>query len=345
VSGAVVGEVPATGNLAAVAASPWQVARRRLLRNRTAMVMLAVLFVIVLGCLLAPVYAHHVAHTDPFQSNLNGTTVVNGKRVPIMKQSSQGLGLGVTPIGPTWDIRHYFLGADEQGRDVAARLLYGGRNSLLIGAAAAAITCVLGTIIGVISGFFGGFTDGVLSRAMDVVWAFPVYLLAISLSTILISGGFALGPIHITSSSLLLPILIIGLVYIPYVARPIRGEVISLRRREFVEAAIGLGASNWRLLWSDVLPNIVTTTIVFFPLMLAISMLTEAALSFLSIGVQEPNASWGTIILDGQDLLYTRPTVALAPGIAIAITVLALNVLGDGIRDALDPRAKLRSVD
>ena len=344
-SGAVVGEVPATGNLAAVAASPWQVARRRLLRNRTAMVMLAVLFVIVLGCLLAPVYAHHVAHTDPFQSNLNGTTVVNGKRVPIMKQSSQGLGLGVTPIGPTWDIRHYFLGADEQGRDVAARLLYGGRNSLLIGAAAAAITCVLGTIIGVISGFFGGFTDGVLSRAMDVVWAFPVYLLAISLSTILISGGFALGPIHITSSSLLLPIFIIGLVYIPYVARPIRGEVISLRRREFVEAAIGLGASNWRLLWSDVLPNIVTTTIVFFPLMLAISMLTEAALSFLSIGVQEPNASWGTIILDGQDLLYTRPTVALAPGIAIAITVLTLNVLGDAIRDALDPRAKLRSTE
>jgi len=345
VSGAVVGEVPVpgTGNLATVAASPWQVARRRLLRNRTAMVMLSVLLLIVLACLLAPVYAHHVAHTNPFRSNLNGTTVVNGKRVPIMKQSTQGLGLGVTPIGPTWDIRHYFLGADEQGRDVAARLLYGGRNSLLIGAAAAAITCLFGTIIGVISGFFGGFTDGVLSRAMDVVWAFPVYLLAISLSTMLISGGFALGPIHITSSSLLLPIFIIGLVYIPYVARPIRGEVISLRRREFVEAAIGLGASNWRLLWSEVLPNIITTTIVFFPLMLAIAMLTEAALSFLSIGVQEPNASWGTIILDGQDLLYTRPTVALAPGIAIAITVLTLNVLGDAIRDALDPRAKLRS--
>ena len=346
-SGAVVGEVPVpeTGNLAATAASPWQVARGRLLRNRIAMVMLAVLLLIVLACLLAPVYAHHVAHTNPFQSNLDGTTVVNGKRVPIMEQSSQGLGLGVTPIGPTWDIHHYFLGADEQGRDVAARLLYGGRNSLLIGAAAAAITCIFGTIIGIISGFFGGFTDGVLSRAMDVVWAFPVYLLAISLSTILISGGFALGPIHITSSSLLLPIFIIGLVYIPYVSRPIRGEVISLRRREFVEAAIGLGASNWRLLWSDVFPNIITTTIVFFPLMLAIAMLTEAALSFLSIGVQEPNASWGTIILDGQDLLYTRPTVALAPGIAIAITVLTLNVLGDAIRDALDPRAKLRTTN
>jgi peptide/nickel transport system permease protein len=172
-----------------------------------------------------------------------------------------------------------------------------------------------------------------------------VYLLAISLSTVLIARGISLGPFHLESGSLLLPIVIIGLVYIPYVARPIRGEVLSLRQREFVEAAIGLGASNWRLLWSDVLPNVVTTVIVLFPLMLAIDMLTEAALSFLSIGVQEPNASWGTIILDGQDVLYTRPAVALAPGIAIAITVLALNVLGDGIRDALDPRAKLRTTE
>ena len=345
-SGAVVGEVPVqAGDLAAVAASPWQVARRRLLRTRVALVMFAVLTLIVLLCVLAPFYAHHIAHTNPFQSNLDGTTTVNGKSVPVMEQSTQGLGLGVTPIGPTWEINHYFLGADEQGRDVAARLLYGGRNSLLIGAAAAAITCLIGTIIGVISGFFGGITDGILSRALDVVWAFPVYLLAISLSTVLIARGFDWGPIHITSSSLLLPTFIIGLVYIPYVSRPIRGEVISLRRREFVDAAIGLGASNWRLLWSDVLPNIITTTIVFFPLMLAISMLTEAALSFLSIGVQAPNASWGTIILDGQDLLYTRPTVALAPGIAIATTVLTLNVLGDAIRDALDPRAKLRSTN
>jgi peptide/nickel transport system permease protein len=184
----------------------------------------------------------------------------------------------------------------------------------------------------------------VLSRLLDVVWAFPVYLLAISLSTVLLTRGFSVGPLKLESGSLLLPISIIGVVYVPYVARPIRGEVLSLRRREFVEAAIGLGASTRRLLWSDILPNVVTTTIVFFPLMLALAMLTEAALSFLSIGVQPPDASWGTIILDGQSLLYTRPAVALAPGIAIAITVLALNVLGDGIRDALDPRAKLRGL-
>jgi peptide/nickel transport system permease protein len=300
---------------------------------------------IVIASLAAGWYANSVAHTDPFRSTLDGTTIIDGKEKPVMVESTGGLGLGVTPIGPTWDFHHYFLGADDQGRDVAARLLYGGRNSLLIGTAAALITCVIATMIGILAGFFGGVLDGVLSRFLDVVWAFPVYLLAISLSTVLLTRSFAIGPLRLQSGSLLLPILIIGVVYIPYVARPIRGEVLSLRRREFVEAAEGLGASTWRILWSDILRNVVTTAIVFFPLMLAIDMLTEAALSFLSIGVQPPDASWGTIILDGQGLLYTRPAVALAPGIAIAITVLALNVLGDGVRDALDPRAKLRGVD
>jgi peptide/nickel transport system permease protein len=307
--------------------------------------MLGVLAVIVALALAAPLYAKHVAHADPFHSNLDGKTIVNGKSVAVMQESSTGLGLGVTPIGPTWDLHHYFLGADDQGRDVAARLLYGGRNSLLIGVAAALLTCIVATCVGLLARFFGGVVDGVLSRLLDVVWAFPVYLLAISLSTVLIARGFSWGPLHLESGSLLLPIAIIGVVYIPYVARPIRGEVLSLRQKEFVEAAIGLGASTWRLLWSDILRNVITTVIVFFPLMLAIDMLTEAALSFLSIGVQPPDASWGTIILDGQGLLYTRPAVALAPGIAIAITVLSLNVLGDGIRDALDPRAKLRRID
>ncbi len=213
----------------------------------------------------------------------------------------------MTPIGPTWDPAHYFLGADNQGRDVAARLLYGGRNSLLIGFFAALITCLLATAIGLVAGFFGGLLDGVISRGLDIVWAFPVFLFAISLSTILMTQGLAVGPFRLEAGSLLLPIAIIGVVYIPYVARPIRGEVLSLRRREFVEAAIGLGASTRRLLWSDILPNVVTTVIVFFPLVMALAMLTEAALSFLSIGVQPPDASWGTIIQDGDELIRTRP--------------------------------------
>ena len=306
--------------------------------------MLGVFVAIVLACLAAPIYAHDVAHTDPFRSNLNGTTIENGKRVPVVAESTSGLGLGTTPIGPTWDPHHYFLGADEQGRDVAARLLYGGRNSLLIGFFAALITCLVGTAIGIVAGFFGGVSDAVISRVLEMVWAFPVYLFAICLSTILLTQEFVIGPFRLGAGSLVLPIAIIGIVYIPYVARPVRGEVLSLRRREFVEAAIGLGASRTRLLRKEILPNVVTTVIVLFPLVMAIAMLTEAALSFLSIGVQPPNASWGTIIQDGNDLIRTRPAVALAPGLAIALTVLALNVLGDGIRDALDPRAKVRRV-
>jgi peptide/nickel transport system permease protein len=184
--------------------------------------------------------------------------------------------------------------------------------------------------------------DGILSRLMDVVWAFPIFLLAISLSIVLINTSITLGPIVIRSGSLWLPIFIIGIVYVPYIARPIRGQVLSLKNSEFVLAAIGLGVPSHRILWKDILPNVATTLIVFVPLMMALNMVTESALSFLSIGVQPPDASWGTIIQDGQNLLYSRPMVALAPGIAIAVTVLTLNVFGDGVRDALDPRSKLR---
>jgi peptide/nickel transport system permease protein len=322
--------------------SPWALAWLRLRRNKPAMVSLVGFLVIVALCLAAPIYAHDVAHTDPFSSNVAGTTVVNGKTVPVLQQGGGKLGLGETPIGPTWDFRHYLLGADIQGRDVAARLLYGGRTSLLIGIVSAAICCLIAAVIGIVAGFFGGAVDGVLARILDIIWAFPVYLLAISVAVVAQTGGLKLGVVTLGSSSLWIPIGIIALVYIPYVARPVRAQVLSLREREFVEAAIALGASNRFLLLSEIVPNVVTTVIVFFPLMVATTMLTESALSFLNIGVQSPNASWGTIIQDGQSLLYTRSAVAIAPGVAIVLTVLALNVLGDGLRDALDPRAKLR---
>jgi len=223
-----------------------------------------------------------------------------------------------------------------------ARLLYGGRNSLYIAGMSAVICLFFASLIGLAAGFFGGIVDTVLSRILDIIWAFPIFLLAISLSIVLISHGIEIGPISITAGSLWLPISIIGVVFIPYVARPVRGQVLALKESEYVLAAIGLGVPSYRILLRDILPNVMTTLIVFVPLMLALNMLTESALSFLSIGVQAPDASWGTIIQDGQDVLYTRPWVALAPGIAIVICVLSLNVLGDGIRDALDPRAKLR---
>jgi peptide/nickel transport system permease protein len=326
--------------------SPWALAGRRLLRDRLAIAALVLFLLIVLVSFAAPLYADHIAHTDPFVNNLNGHTVINGKRVPILQQGGGVLKLGETPIGPTWQ-RNYFLGADNQGRDVMSRVLYGGRSSLLVGIGSALIACLVATVVGLLAGFFGGLTDGILSRTMDLIWAFPVFLLAISVGTVLLTApnGLALGPIHIQAQSLWLPTLIIGGVYVPYVARPIRGVVLSVREKEFIEAATALGASNWRLMFREILPNVISTVIVLLPLMIATTILTESALSYLSIGVQPPNASWGTVIDDGQQLLYTRPIVAIAPGVMIVLTVLALNVLGDGVRDALDPRAKLRGVD
>jgi len=298
------------------------------------------LVLIALGTLLAPVYADHVAHTDPFSSNLSGTIVVDGKQVAVIQPNDSGL--GSIPIGPTLRSQ-YFLGADTQGRDVAARLLYGGRASLLVGIGSALIACFIATLVGLFAGFLGGATDAVVSRTLDIIWAFPIYLLAIALSTVLLTQGISLGPITVDPQSLWLPILIIGVIYVPYVARPVRGEVIAVRRRDYVEASIAQGARRRRLLFREVLPNVIPSVIVIFPLMVATCILTESALSFLSIGVQPPQASWGSLINDGQTQLYTRPWVSIAPGILITITILALNVLGDGVREAVDPRAKVRT--
>lgn len=324
--------------------SPWVLAARQLWRNRIAMAALMLFVLIVAVSVAAPLYANDVAHSDAFASNLTGTTVVNGKSVPLLERGGGILHLGVTPIGPTWDVNRYFLGVDNLGRDVVARLLYGGRSSLEIGVGSALISCLIATVIALIAGFFGGVTDALLSRLMDVVWAFPVYLLAISISTVLLtrSSGLAIGPLHLVANSLWLPTLIIAFIYVPYVYRPVRGQVLTVVNNEFIEAARSQGASNLRLMFSEILPNAISVVIVLLPLMIATTILTESALSFLAIGVQPPSASWGTIINDGQDLLYTRPWVSIAPGIMIVLTVLSLNVLGDGIRDALDPRAKLR---
>ncbi len=323
--------------------SPWRLAGRRLLRNRVALASLALFVLIVLVSFAAPLYAKHVAHTDPFANNLNGTTVVDGKEVEVLQQGGGALKLGETPIGPTWH-SNYFLGADNQGRDVMARILYGGRASLAIGIGSAVFACLAALLLALVAGFFRGPVDMFLSRLMDLIWAFPIFLLAISLATVLLTApnGLQWGPIHVDPSSLWVPTFIIALVYVPYVYRPVRGQVLSVREKEYVEAAVAQGASNVRLMFSEILPNVVTTVIVMLPLMIATTILTESALSFLTIGVQPPKASWGTIIDDGQNLLYSRPWVAIGPGIMIVLTVLSLNVLGDGVRDALDPRAKLR---
>ncbi|MBV8916315.1 MAG: ABC transporter permease [Acetobacteraceae bacterium] len=280
-----------------------------------------VLALIVLACLLAPIYARLVSGTDPFRSNPSGTVAGS----PVLAEDA---GLGVTPIGPGWR-GAYLLGADQLGRDVAARLLYGGRNSLLIAGVATALCLALALGAGVAAGFLGGAIDAGLSALLDLLWAFPVYLLAISLAIVLISEGVRLGPVTIEADSLMLPILILGLVYVPYVARPIRAEVVALRKGELVQAAVATGGSRAHILRRHLLPLVWPTLIAFAPIVAAMTLLTEAALSVLGIGVQPPEASWGTLIADGQTLIYTRPWVALAPGLAIVATVLALNVVGE----------------
>jgi peptide/nickel transport system permease protein len=318
--------------------NPWITAARALARDGASMTALAGLLLIVLACLAAPLYAKRIAHTDPFTSDVAATVTLDGRELAVLQPNANRLHLGLTPLGPTWHPSAYLLGSDSQGRDVMARILYGGRNSLLISAAATLLCITMAATVGIVSGFFGGITDAILSRLMDIMWAVPVYLFAISLSIVTISQGLRLGPFTLASDNLLLPICIIALVYVPYAARPIRGRVLSLRQSEFVLAARGLGVGRARILLRDILPNVSGTLVVLAPLLMALALLAESALSFLSIGVQAPAASWGTIIQDGEGLIYTRPMVAFAPGLAIVLTVLALNLLGDGLRDALDVR-------
>ena len=310
---------------------------RRVLRDPAAMAALLVLALIVLACLAAPLYAGRVARSDPFRSNPGGEAVVSGRRVPVLAQNAGGLGLGTTPLGPTWR-RAYLLGADGQGRDVAARLLYGGRTSLLIAASASAICLALGALLGTVSGFLGGAVDLAVARLLDLLWAFPTYLLAISLSAVLLSGEVHLGPVTIGSDSLLLPIAVGALVWVPYAARPVRGRVLALKESEFVQAAVSLGAAPGRVLWRHVVPGVAPQLVLLAAPIAGFELLTESALSFLSIGVQAPAASWGTLIADGQNLIYGHPLVAIAPGLLIVVTVLCLNLVGDGIRGALDAR-------
>jgi peptide/nickel transport system permease protein len=310
---------------------PWKLAWRRLKRNRMALFFAGLFVVILILCLLAPVYSQDIAHIGPATENITGTVKVGGKTEFIV--SPTGI-----PIGPTWQLSHYFLGADGNGRDTAVRLLYGGRTSLEIGAIATFITMVLSLILGIVSGYFRGLADGIISRFLDVIWAYPAVLLGITLGTVLAVGG--IGPLK--GTTLLVPAVVIGVVYIPYVAKPVRGQVLQLREREFIDAARQQGLSHTQIMFSEILPNLASTIIVFVPLILANAILLEAGLTYLGAGVQPPNASWGTMISDGLTPLPAAFSNVLVPGIMLVLTVLSINVFGDGLRDALDPRAKVR---
>jgi len=196
--------------------------------------------------------------------------------------------------------------------------------------------------LGVVSGYFRGAVDGVISRIMDVIWAYPALLLGVALGVVLAVGGLDLGLFALRGNSLLVPAVIIGVVYVPYVARPIRGQVLGLREKEFIDAARAQGLGHGRIMVGEVLPNLASTIIVLLPLILANSVILEASLSFLGAGVQAPNPSWGTMISDGIRFIPGAIHTTLVPGFMLVFAVLAVNVFGDGVRDALDPRSRIR---
>jgi peptide/nickel transport system permease protein len=316
---------------------PWKLGLRRLRRNKVALAFGGLFILLVLACLAAPIYADRVAKTTPTENHLSDTIKVDGKTVNVVA-------LDGVPIGPQWlkADGKFVLGADRNGRDIMVRLLYGGRNSLMIGVAAAFMTTLLSIVVGLLAGYFRGWIDVTIRSVLDIIWSFPVIILGVALGVALALGGFKIGPLEVKGSSLLIPIFIIGVVYVPYMARPVRGQVLSLREKEFVEAARAQGAGPLRIMFTEVLPNLASTVLVFFTLLIANAVLLEAALSFLGAGVRPPNPSWGTMIDEGVDRIATAPHLAIVPGVMLVLTVLSLNVFGDGVRDALDPRAKVR---
>ncbi len=282
----------------------WMTLVRRLVRRRTALFGLLVVLVVMLAALAAPL----VAPFDPLEQDIGQRLREPGW------QDAQG--------------RVHPLGTDHLGRDILSRIIFGSRIALLVGLAAVVISGVLGMIIGLVAGYFGGRMDDFLMRLADVQLAFPFILLAIAVIGVL-------GP------SLRNIIIVIGVSSWVVYARVVRGEVLSIREREYVHAAVALGSRHWRVLTTHILPNTFTPWLVVATLDMARVIVIESALSFLGLGVQPPTPTWGGMLADGRVYLSTAWWLATFPGLAILITVLGINLFGDGLRDTLDPRLKV----
>jgi ABC-type dipeptide/oligopeptide/nickel transport system permease subunit len=269
----------------------------RFARNRLAVIGLALVVVLVVAATLAP----WLAPVDPARQSL------------VEKRATPGA--------------KYWLGADEFGRDILSRVIYGSRVALLVGTLSVTIAVGGGLVLGTLAGFAGGWIDAVLMRAVEILLAFPYLLLALGIVA-------ALGPGALNTT------IAVGIWGVPPVTRIVRGSVLVLREAEYVGAARALGASAAALLRRHILPNIVPGLIVYASLFMANAILLEAALSFLGLGVQPPTPSWGLMVSTGRDVLLVAPHVATVPGIAIMLAVLAFNLVGDGLRDALDPRLR-----
>lgn len=316
--------------------SPWRAALRQLLHDRATLAGVALFVAIVAFVLAAPLWAKHVAGTGPNATHTAQRVEVGGERREVV--SVEG-----TPVGPLWlgGGGKFFLGADGRlGRDEMVRLMYGGRASLLIALSAALFATLAALALALLAGYFRGPVDAAVSFLLDLTWAFPVLLLGIALGTALAVGGLQVGPLSIAAGSLWIPILIGALVFTAYIARPLRGEVLALREQEFVKAAIAAGAGPGRVMVGELLPNLFSTAIVLFTLNVANMMLLEAGLSFLGAGVQAPEASWGTMIAAGFELLFSAPLLMILPAAMVFLTVLSLNLVGDGLGAALNPRSR-----
>jgi peptide/nickel transport system permease protein len=286
--------------------------------------------VIVLLVIAAPLYADQVAHTTPSENHLTDRTIVDGEPTDVV--SLEGV-----PVGPTWR-GSYLLGADENGRDLAVRLLYGARTTLLIGGGAVLLTLLLAVPLALAAGYRGGRTDAVISRLLDLLWSFPALLLGVLLSTAISFSGAQVGPFTIGSGSKLIPVVVIGVVYVPYMTRPLRGQVMALRGQPFVEAARAGGMRPVRLMASELAPHLATTIIVVSMLLFVNAVVLEAALTFLGAGVNPPEPSLGVLIAAGLSEVVLSPHLLLVPSVALVVIVLSLTGLADGVRRALDPR-------
>ena len=300
--------------------SPWALAFQRLRRDRASLVATGVIVAIVIFAVLAPLIAHLTGHGVNQQYPRTGLTPD---------------GLPKAPSG------RFLLGTDDLGRDLLVRIAYGAQISLLVGVLATALTVVLGAVVGLISGYFTGVVDTVFARIMDVMLAIPFLLFAISLASVVSVSPLHVGPLTV-GPGISIVVIVIAIFSWATVARIVRGQVIAIRGREYVEAARALGARPWRIIVFDVLPNVAPTIIVYTTLLIPVSIVSEAALSYLGVGVQPPTADWGAMIAEAQPLYQQAWWFLTLPSVALIVTTLAFNILGDGIRDAFDPRGSGR---
>ena len=307
---------------AAIAArSPLQLFWRRLRRDKVAMTALAFILLLVVVAVLAPLVVKLFGAPDP--KTPDRTTL-------------DEFGLPDPERGGAFTKDHLF-GVDQLGRDVFSRTVYGAQISLRVALIATTISVVVGVTLGMVAGYYRGWVDSVLSRIMDVQLAFPVLLLAVGLGAACSFGNGCFG--GLLKPGLPVVIFVIALAQWPYMARIIRGQVLSLREKEFVEAAKSLGASDLRIIFREILPNLVAPIIVYSTVLIPTNILFEASLSFLGVGVQPPTPSWGAMISEAISIFDIAWWFMLFPGLALLLTVLAFNLIGDGLQDALNPRS------